>query len=262
MGGHELSLRWLSVTCFEMKIGGMTIVTDPFVTDSPGTDLTADVIEGVDLILLTHAHWDHVTDIPLLMRRFEPKLLLGEFTAMPMAKWLNCSASRVYPMPHGLELDFDSVKVKALYGRHTDLHEPIVDSAYRVMSSPLLSAKNDNDLRELQWWGMIEYRNFLITTRNGVRVLLWGNDPTIEQRNLLKNIRPDIALLQFSRQDPMEMAAFASDIGTKVFIPHHMDLKLKPEEYEPRVEVLRKEFLKREPNAAFICPKHGQWYDF
>jgi L-ascorbate metabolism protein UlaG (beta-lactamase superfamily) len=79
---------------------------------------------------------------------------------------------------------------------------------------------------------------------------------------MLKDIRPDVALLQLSRQDPKEMAAFASDIGVKTLIPHHMDLKMKPEEYEPRVSLLREAFLRLSPNAKFISPQHGQWYGF
>ena len=64
---YGVALKWLTVTCFEIRFGGVTVVSDPFVTDSPGTKLTWEAIEGCDLITLSHSHWDHITDLPHLM---------------------------------------------------------------------------------------------------------------------------------------------------------------------------------------------------
>ena len=43
---YGVALKWLTVTCFEIRFGGVTVVSDPFVTDSPGTELTWEAIEG------------------------------------------------------------------------------------------------------------------------------------------------------------------------------------------------------------------------
>lgn len=82
-------MKWLSVTCFEMRFGETTVVSDPFVTDSPGTELTWEAIEKCDLITLSHSHWDHIMDLPQLMKRYHPLLLCPEMTADPLARWLN-----------------------------------------------------------------------------------------------------------------------------------------------------------------------------
>ena len=83
----------------------------------------------------------------------------------------------------------------------------------------------------------------------------------MEQRNLVRALRPDIAILQLSKQDPAEIADFAAAIGCKVLIPHHMDLKAAENDYMPKVERLRTEFLARVPEGVFICPRHGQWIE-
>lgn len=252
-----LSLRWITVTCFEFRFGSLRVVSDPFITDAPGTELDGSAIEACDLITLSHGHWDHIMDLPLLMERFQPRLLCGELMAEPLADWLNCSPSRIYPMTPDLELDFGDMKVRALFGRHTDLVTGYCDQVRDLAGRPLLHG--DPKLVRLQAVGCLEYRNYLFTLPDGTRLVLWGSDPTPEQRSMLRALHPDIGLLQLSRQDPVEMGNFAADIGVRVLIPHHMDLKLKEAQYASRVEKLRETFLARVPGGRFLSPGHGEW---
>lgn len=186
-------------------------------------------------------------------------ILTGDQTAAPLARWTNYSPSRIYPMYPDMELDFDTVKIKALYGRHTDLGTGYNDQVTALATRD--AAKADFRMNELQGYGSLEYRNFLYTFPNGVKVLLWGNDPTAEQKNILKGEKPDIAILQYNKQakDPAAMAKFARDIGCKVLIPHHMDLKKTPTEYMPEVQRLENAFLELVPDGSFICPVNDQW---
>lgn len=256
---YGISLKWLSVTCFEITDGTVTIVSDPCVTESPLCPLTWEDIEKCDYITLSHGHWDHITDIPRLIEKFHPLILTGDQTAAPLARWTNYSPSRIYPMYPNMELDFDTVKIKALYGRHTDLGTGYNDQVTALATRDAVKA--DFGMNELQGYGSLEYRNFLYTFPNGTKVLLWGNDPTAEQKNILKGEKPDVAILQYTKQakNPMAMARLARDIGCKVLIPHHMDLKKTPAEYMPEVQCLENAFLELVPDGKFICPVNGQW---
>lgn len=254
-----VSLKWLSITCFEITDGSVTVVSDPCVTESPLCPLTWEDIEKCDYITLSHGHWDHITDIPRLIGKFRPLILVGDQTAAPLARWTNYTPSRIYPMYPDMELDFDAVKIKALYGRHTDLGSGYNDQVVSLATREVVKA--DFSMNELQGYGSLEYRNFLYTFPNGTKLLLWGNDPTAEQKNMLKDLNIDIAVLQYTKQakDPAAMARFARDTGCKVLIPHHMDLKKTVEEYMPDVKRLEEEFLKLVPDGRFICPVNGQW---
>ena len=104
-------------------------------------------------------------------------------------------------------------------------------------------------------------KNTLFTLPGGTQVLLWGNDPTIEQVNICKALQPDIAILQRSVNltTVKRKAEFAAAIGCKVLIPHHMDFPgVTPPEI---VEALGQEFLALVPDGVFINPEHGQWID-
>ena len=257
MSKVAFELKWLSVTCFEMKFGGVTVVTDPYVTECVGTDLTWEAIENCDMICISHAHWDHITDIPRLVDKFHPLIMCGEQTAMPMAKWLDYTPSRIYPMYPNLELDFDEVKIKALYGRHTDLKEGYNQLETRISGNPICST--DAGMASLQGIGCMEYRNFLFTLPNGTKILLWGNDPTVEQRNICKALQPDVVIMQRSvkPEDIVKKAEFAAALGCKVLIPHHHDFRCV--ESPNAIDAFEREFLKRVPDGRFIRPKHGEW---
>jgi len=253
-----ISIRWITVTCFEIKIGDKTVVIDPFIGLSPGTDATAEVIEGADIILVTHTHWDHVTDIGYLMDKFESKVIVGDLSAMELAKYLNRNPHFIYPVCHNTELDFGWVKIKALMGRHQNMGKNFADLVSSFKNNPLY--EQDKDLYPLYWFGTLEYRNYIITTPH-FKILVYGNTPCIEQLNLLKDTKPDLALLQLTRPIPKEIAAFAKEIGAKIVIPHHMDLKKSPEEYLPEVEAFCEAFRALCPDGIAINPEHGRWYD-
>jgi len=256
---YNVQIKWLTVACFELRFGDTTVVTDPCITKVRTNDLTWEAVEGCDIIAVTHVHWDHVTDIPALLEKFPAPVLTGSLSSMPLLKWLNCNASQVYPMDVGTELDFGDVRVKALFGRHTTggiKYDALLEDFEKNHW-----IADDPGLKEIQPWGSLEYRNFLFTDRNGTKVLFWGNEPTQTQKNMVRELKPDIAILQLSRQNPAAMAEFAAISGCKVVIPHHMDLLKSREQYLPGVERMKQEFLKLVPDGIFVTPENGCWVE-
>lgn len=254
-----VSIKWLSVSCFEIRCDDVTVVNDPFVTDCDSTELTWEAIESCDILCLSHAHFDHIMNIPKLVEKFRPLLLCGDQTAMPLASWLNYSPTRIYPMTPNLELDFDKVKIRALFGRHSEQSAGFND--LRATLSKYRWCADDQQVNSMQGIGSMEYRNYLLTFPSGVKILLYGSDVTPEQINICKELKPDIAILQrsFSPAAIQKKAAFAAAIGCKVLIPHHMDYPVdtSPEQIAAHGEA----FLKLVPDGMFINPQHGQWID-
>jgi L-ascorbate metabolism protein UlaG (beta-lactamase superfamily) len=56
-----VDVRFLGQSCFELKAGDTTVLTDPFLTGNPLAAASADEVEP-NVILLTHGHQDHFGD--------------------------------------------------------------------------------------------------------------------------------------------------------------------------------------------------------
>jgi len=63
-----VDIRFLGQSCFELKTGDVTVVTDPFLTGNPKAAASADELEP-DVILLTHGHADHLGDTVAIATR-------------------------------------------------------------------------------------------------------------------------------------------------------------------------------------------------
>ena len=63
-----VSIKWLGHSAFQLDIDGHKLVIDPFLTGNPVAQTAADDVDA-EVILLTHAHGDHVSDaIPIASR--------------------------------------------------------------------------------------------------------------------------------------------------------------------------------------------------
>ncbi len=76
---EPLSFRWLGVQGVELSCAGQVLAVDPFFTRPPAWDffrrvrpnarLAEPLLPRCDSILVTHPHYDHVTDVPALARQ-------------------------------------------------------------------------------------------------------------------------------------------------------------------------------------------------
>jgi L-ascorbate metabolism protein UlaG (beta-lactamase superfamily) len=255
----QLRIRWLTIACFEVQIGDFSVVIDPCIGASPRAGFGAEVVEKADVILLSHGHWDHTTDIKALMDRFNCPVLCGELTAPALLRYLNCNPKYVYPVAPNLELDFGGAKIKALFGRHCDQRATLAQKEQQMRQNPLIDSP---EMLECNFFGHMEYRNFLITAPSGLKVMFWGNDADPVQLNIIRQLQPEIALLQYTRQKPEELAQMVLAGNVKVLIPHHMDLFKDEAEYEPLIELLEEEVHKVAPDCLVISPERLKWYQF
>lgn len=65
----QVTLTWLGHATTKIEFGRYTILIDPFLTDNPTTPENLKHIDKVDLMLITHGHYDHFADaIPVAER--------------------------------------------------------------------------------------------------------------------------------------------------------------------------------------------------
>ena len=246
MKTYNLSIKWLSVSCYEIRYGDKTIVTDPFGTEG--------AVEGCDMVCLSHCHFDHLEDLPQVAEKFDPIILCGDKTAFGLAEWLDRDPAAIYPMYPDNELDFGWVKVRAIYGRHKGGKGTF--SGLKTRLSSFECCQKDPRLAAIQLMGSMEYRNFLLTFDNGTKLLIWGGDATVDQKNLCAKLGADIAIIQRSKDEAK--AEFAAALGCEILIPHHQHFGKDDTEV---LAALKEQFLSRVPDAKFIDPPKGEWIE-
>ena len=81
-------IRFLGVAAYEIVTrAGQRILVDPFLDDNPGSPLKHDGFPGVDLVVVSHAAFDHLGDTDKIVSRYRcPVICGGEVKAWLMAK--------------------------------------------------------------------------------------------------------------------------------------------------------------------------------
>ena len=253
-GQFGIELKWFGVSAYEIRLGGVTVVTDPFITENPKNALGPKDVSACDFIAITHAHYDHITDLPYLAEKFKPRVLCGELTAPLLLQWSDMCPTSLYPMSANLELDFNTVRIKALFGRHTSRADRVSTHLERYKRLSIVAG--DEGMSQLALYGILEYRNYLFTTPEGTKLLVWGNELTPDQCNILRELRPDIAIMQLTRNSPEETASLCMEMGTRVVIPSHYDYA---KDHTDLAEELQRVLAVRAPEIRCVLPPYGEW---
>ena len=212
--GKAAEILWLGQSAFRIATpGGKVIVTDPWLLRNPLTppqykDL--DALGKVDVILVSHGHWDHVADAPELARRNripmwgpgDLNMTLNTLGVLPPAQLPRFNkGGTIEPAP--------GIRVTATHAEHSSVF---------VWRNPA------TDKDETHPGG--EPVGFIIQLENGLRIYHMGDTGVFGDLKWIgEYYRPDIVLVPIGghfTMDPKDAAhAVREMIRPKVAIPMH-----------------------------------------
>lgn len=110
-----MNITFLGHSCFSIEINEVTILIDPFISGNAlASHIDISTLKA-DLILLTHAHQDHVLDVEVIAERTKAVIISNYEIAMYYgAKDLNVSA-----LNHGGTFKTDAFSAKYVNAIHT-----------------------------------------------------------------------------------------------------------------------------------------------
>ena len=213
--GGKTELLWLGQASFRIKSpGGKIIVVDPWLTGGTKTpapyktDIAA--LGKVDLLLVTHAHVDHIGDAPALAKLHNTKLYGPADMITPMVALgilpadlthrFNKSGS-VKPLP--------GIKVTAVKAEHSSL---------LVFNNPVTSKAESHPAGEAV--------GYIIELENGFKIWHMGDTGLFgDMKFIADHYKPDVVLVPIGgnfTMDPDDAAyAMRNWIDAKNVVPIH-----------------------------------------
>lgn len=217
---HDFTITWIGHSTFLIQLAGLTIVTDPVWAKTMGYSgrleepgLSLDEIPSVDIILLSHSHYDHM-DVPSLKKlKGTPAILVPEGLGPKVRKLMR--ENRVYELPWWGQVHIGSVEFHFVPAQHW-------------------SKRTLTDTNTSHWGGWVIQRHLVAASEEANTIYFAGDSGYFQGFREIGERFPAItyALMPIGAYEPEwfmgtqhmtpeeAIQAFV-DVRAKVFIPMH-----------------------------------------
>lgn len=213
--------------------GGKTILVDPWVSGSPVFKGGPEDLEGVDITLVTHGHFDHFAGIDDVCKASpEAKIIAPYELALTL---MIKGKKNVYAMNKGGVLALDGLEISMVGADHSS---------------------SDTDFQKGVTTYLGEAVGYVIKFENDFKAYIAGDTGLMsEMKSIIADYHePDLAVLPVSGlfvMDPKQAKVAAQTIGSKYVIPCH-DF---PEVPETADQEAYKKFLEQYPFIQLMIGK-------
>ena len=210
----NLELTWLGHSTFLLDTpGGKRVIIDPWVMNNPACPVEYKSLDQLDLMLITHGHFDHIGDAVELAKRAQPQVMAIFETYL----WLTGKGvGNAMGMNKGGSVTAQGLQVRMVDARHS-------------------CGIQDGD--QIVYGG--EPCGFVLTLEDGLKVYHSGDTCLFGDMNLIREqYAPDLALVRIGdlyTMDPRDAARAVEMLGVKWVVPMHHStfdgLPGKPEDF-------------------------------
>ena len=192
-----VQIQWLGHATFRITSPqGKVILIDPWTHGNPACPEELKQVDHVDLMLITHGHFDHTGDAMSIALTTKPTCI----ATVELAGWLEAKGVQgTVGINKGGTVDFQGIKVTMTHAVHTSGTE---DGKYGGDAA-----------------------GYVIEFENGRKLYHAGDTCAFMDMQLINELyRPDLALLPiggFYTMDPREAAVAVRLLGVKHVIPMH-----------------------------------------
>jgi len=111
-----MDLTYFGHSTFQIETGDVTLLFDPFFEENPHTETDPSTLD-VDVLLLTHAHFDHFSDTEAVLESSDP-LVISNFEITQYVQQ-HYDHDAIQPLNEGGSVEFDWGYVETTHARHS-----------------------------------------------------------------------------------------------------------------------------------------------
>lgn len=195
-----VSITWLGhATVLYRSEKGTTVLADAWVDGNPACPEAAKDLRSVDLLLVTHGHFDHFGDCVAVIKKYDPDVIC----VFEIAQYLESrGAKKLHGMNKGGTQHLRGIHVTMVHAVHSST---IADGDRLVPAGDACG--------------------YVIEFENGTRVYHAGDTAIFGDMRLIGDLyRPSIAVLPIGdlfTMSPLEAAAGAKMLGVRSVVPIH-----------------------------------------
>ncbi len=235
-----IKFRYINFACYEIILpNGKEIVIDPCHSMNVGGkkdkymasgsyDIPSEWMDyqGADYVIISHTHGDHTLDLGYLCENYHPKVVCGAMSAQALAEHYNINCNELYPVFPNEKLEFEDFTLEAFRGKHTFPRGNNNTIGYKKEHR---MAVEDSDAANMAGiMGSIEYVNYVLTTKDNIRIVILGGQPNSFYFNndfeVCKKYAPNIVFKQSSsKYTPEQFAETLDQFGGQLALPVHPD---------------------------------------
>ena len=197
MQTNGVQITWLGHAAFKIVTpGGKVVLIDPWITSNPLCPAELKKFEKVDLMLVSHGHFDHIADAVDIAKATKPTVA----AIVELAGWLESKGvENTIGFNKGGTINVDNIKVSMTHAIHT---AGVEDRSYAGDAA-----------------------GFVIEFENGFKLYHAGDTCAFSDMAIIGELhRPDVAMLpigDFYTMGPREAALAVRMLRVKHVIPMH-----------------------------------------
>ena len=274
-----LKLTYLGTAGWKIEDGGFTVLVDPYISriklgTGPGihpedtrptvarTDyfvsdtLSIDsLITRADFILVHHAHFDHLSDVPYIARKTGAKVV-GTETTCNILRAYGIPDEQLYPVRGGEDYQFEKFSVRVLPSIHSALNDKHYLDSRTYTDVPMAPLRVSEFIEGGSLMFLVRFRRH--------QVLTMGSMNFVERE--LEGIAPDI-LLAGVNQSQLGLFRYNERLlrvtnYPKVIIPTHWDNFRLPYGFSQEASValklipFKEDVARLSPESEVLIPVH------
>jgi L-ascorbate metabolism protein UlaG (beta-lactamase superfamily) len=262
--------RWLGIAGMEFTFGNHTLLIDPFLSRpplrnvffgrvSPEPQRIEEIIKTADQLLITHAHYDHLLDVPVIARKTGARVF-GSANVCGLLQILQTPSAQLHELHAFDEIDLPYAHVRVIPASH-----PFIP-----MYNPGKLKINLKPPLHLRDYRMDECFSFLIEFEK-LKFLIWSSIST-------EHAQPaDVLFLRaVARQGWYD--EMLNSVHPRLVIPTHWDNMFLPFSKPVRpffspptlksplirridLDEFRKKVFRADPTCKTLIPKIFESYD-